>query len=176
VIARRDTRSSIYLVGFMASGKSTVGRALAARLGWEFADTDEIVERALGRRIETIFHESGEGTFREAEWSALRSLAGRSRVVVATGGGLFLYPSHRRFLLAHGVSCWLDASMDAVLSRVADGSSRPLWPRGDALDRRAFFERRRATYALAELHVDASTGSPDDIASAVEVRRRLLFH
>jgi shikimate kinase len=175
VIARRDASSPIYLVGFMASGKSTVGRALAARLEWEFADTDDMVERAQGRAVERIFRESGEGRFRESEWDALRSLAGRRRVVIATGGGLFLYPAHRRFLLEEGVSCWLDASMESVIARASDASSRPLWPRGDAIDRRAFFERRRATYALADLRVDASTGTPDDVARAIDVRRRTLF-
>ena len=74
----------------MGVGKSTVGRALAARLGWEFADTDALVESAEGRTVEAIFRASGEGRFREAEWDALRSLGGRKQLVVATGGGLFL--------------------------------------------------------------------------------------
>jgi len=175
VIARRDADAPIYLVGFMASGKSAVGRVLAMRLDWEFVDIDVAVENAHGRTIETIFRESGEGAFREAEWAILRSLAGRRALVVATGGGLFLCAAHRRFVREHGVSCWLDASMAAVLARAGDGSARPLWPRGDRLDRRAFFERRRATYALADLRVDASSGTPDDVARAVDAGRQGLF-
>src|SRR4029077_7764818 len=88
--ARDDPREPVYLVGFMGAGKSTVGRVLTARLGWEFADVDALVESAEGREIEAIFRDSGEGRFREAEWDALRSLGGRRRLVVATGGGLFL--------------------------------------------------------------------------------------
>jgi shikimate kinase len=83
--ARRDPSSPIFLVGFMAVGKSTVGRALSVRLGWGFEDTDAMVENAEGRMIEAIFRESGEGTFREAEWNALGSLRGRKEIVVATG-------------------------------------------------------------------------------------------
>lgn len=173
---RRDARAPLYLVGFMAAGKTSVGRALAGRLAWSFADTDALVVAALGRSIETVFRESGEGPFRDAEWDALRSLAGQERVVVATGGGLFLCTRHREFIREHGVSCWLDVPLDGVLERVGTGESRPLWPRGDAVDRRAFYERRRASYALADLRVDAASGAPDDVAAAIEVRWRSLFH
>jgi shikimate kinase len=176
VSARGDASSPIYLVGFMGVGKSTIGRALADQLGWEFADTDAMVEAAQGRDIETLFRDSGEGSFREAEWEALRSLAARRRLVVATGGGLFLSVVHRAFVRAHGVSCWLDAPLHVVASRAGDASSRPLWPRGDDLDRRAFFERRRAAYALADLRVDASAGPAADVARAIATRRIAFFH
>jgi shikimate kinase len=151
----------------MASGKTTVGRALAARAGCAFADTDGMVERDQGRDVETIFRESGEGAFRQAEWDILQSLTGRRHVVVATGGGLFLGVAHRALIRAHGVSCWLDAPMDVVVGRARGGDARPLWPAGDAIDRRAFFERRRAAYALADLRVDASIDGPDAVASAI---------
>lgn len=172
---RRDPDAPIFLVGFMGAGKSTVGRALAARWGWDFEDTDALVARAEGRAVETVFRASGEGRFREAEWDALRSLGGRARVVVATGGGLFLGVAQRAFVRAHGVSCWLDAPLAVVAARVGAGASRPLWPVDDALLRRAFFERRRAAYALADFRVDASRGGADDLARAVETARRSLW-
>jgi shikimate kinase len=159
----------------MGAGKSTVGRALASRWGWEFADTDALVEQAESRSIEAIFRESGEGRFREAEWDALVSLAGRRHLVVATGGGLFLGSAQRAFVRAHGVSCWLDAPLPVVALRAGDLGSRPMWARGDALERRAFFERRRAAYALADIRVDASAGGVDDTATAVEAARRALW-
>ena len=172
----RPTRSSpIFLVGFMAAGKTSVGRALAERLGWELADTDRLVEEASGMPIEAIFRSAGEGAFRDTEWSVLNELAGRSRLVVATGGGLFLGVPHRAFLRREGVSCWLDASLDAVAARVGRVASRPLWPSGDALDRRAFFERRRAVYALADLVVDATHGDAADVARRVEDRWSRFF-
>ncbi|HEX4826467.1 MAG TPA: shikimate kinase [Candidatus Polarisedimenticolaceae bacterium] len=167
---------AIYLVGFMAAGKSTVGRALAHDLGWEFADTDAIVERERGTTIETIFRTEGEGAFREAEWRALLSLEGRSRLVVATGGGLFLGAPHRAFIRANGVSCWLDLPLEVARARVDDPSSRPLLALADALDRRAFFERRRAAYALADVHVDASSGTASEVARAVDARRRSFLY
>ena len=167
---------AIYLVGFMAAGKSTVGLELARQLGWAFVDTDVLVESARGASIETIFRTEGEGAFREAEWHALLSLAGRSRLVVATGGGLFLGVPHRAFIRREGVSCWLDVPLEVALARVDDASSRPLLALSDALDRRAFFERRRAAYALADVHVDASSGSASDVAAAVAVRRRSFLY
>ena len=138
-------------------------------------DTDQLVERAEGRLVEEIFRISGEGRFREAEWEALRSLHGRSRLVVATGGGLFLGVAQRAFVRAHGVSCWLDAPLSMVARRLSASASRPLWPAEDALIRRAFFERRRAAYALADVHVDASSGGADLLASTIATARRSFF-
>ncbi len=172
---RRDPDAPIFLVGFMGVGKSTAGRVLAARWQWDFEDTDALVELAEGRAVEAIFRASGEGRFREAEWDALRSLGGRKQLVVATGGGLFLGVAQRAFVRVHGVSCWLDAPLAIVAARVSAGASRPLWPVDDALSRRVFFERRRAAYALADLHVDASRGGADDVASAIDTARRSLW-
>ena len=175
---RRGLRSDapIFLVGFMGAGKSTVGRALAARRGWAFADTDALVERAEGRTIEEIFRQSGEGRFRELEWDALRSLETTTRAVVATGGGLFLGVVQRAFIRAHGISCWLDAPLSVMLARIQDPASRPLWPSDDPLSRRAFFERRRAAYALADLRVDGSVGGTDDLAKTIEIAWRAFLH
>ena len=169
-MSRRDPGAPLFLVGFMGSGKTAVGRALAARRSWSFADTDAMVERALGRAVEDIFRALGEGSFRQAESEALRSLARASRTVVATGGGLFLSVPARAFLRAHGTSVWLDVPLSIARARLGDGSGRPLWPKGDALDGRAFFERRRACYALADFSVDASADDPADVAEAIEER------
>ena len=171
----RDPDAPVFLVGFMGVGKSTVGRALAARLSWEFEDTDALVERAEGRTIDAIFRASGEGRFREAEWDALLSLGDRKQIVVATGGGLFLGVAHRAFVRVHGVSCWLDAPLRVVNARLGAEASRPLWPVDDAIVRRAFFERRRAAYALADFRVDAGRAGADDLASVIDGARRALW-
>lgn len=167
--------ASIFLVGFMGTGKTTVGRALAARLHWEFADTDAMVERAEGRSVEAIFGESGEGRFREAEWEALSSLSGRRRIVVATGGGLFLGVAQRALIRASGWSCWLDAPLSVAAARLQTGDPRPLWVAPDALARRAMFERRRAAYALADGRIDASRGGADDLARDIEALKNALW-
>ena len=171
---RRRAAAPVFLVGFMAAGKTTIGRALAAQLDFAFEDTDAIVERAHGRSIDALIRESGEGRFREAEWDALRSIEGRERVVVATGGGLFLGVAQRALVRACGLSCWLDAPLAVIASRVAP-DTRPLWPVDDPVAQRALFERRRATYALADLRVDASRGSPEELARAVATVRKTLL-
>jgi len=169
-----DPEAPIFLVGFMGVGKSAAGALLAARLDWASADTDAMVERLEGRSIERIFRESGEGRFREREWEALRAQRAVRRTVVATGGGLFLAVAHRAFVRRHGVSLWLDASLDVIGARVARGGARPLWPAADPLERRALFERRRAAYALADARVDASPEDATEVAHALEDAWRSL--
>ena len=159
--------SAIFLVGFMGSGKTTVGRAVARRLGARFEDTDAIVQAFSGKSIEAIFREEGEGRFRELEWEALRSLHGAADVVVATGGGLFLGTAQRAFVRRAGTSVWLDVPLEVARSRAGDASSRPLWRAQDPIAFRAFFERRRAAYALADVRVDASEASADAVAARV---------
>src|SRR5262245_48339114 len=135
----------VFLVGFMGSGKSAVGRALAELAGLSFVDTDQAVERAEGMTIEEIFRERGEGAFRAAEWKALQSLADTGPAVVATGGGLFLGVENRRLVRRLGRSIWLDVPLEVAAARVGPSSGRPLWSQ-DRLTLRALFERRRAAY------------------------------
>jgi len=157
----------IFLVGFMGSGKSTVGRLLARHLGREFFDTDDLVVAREGRSIGRIFRESGESAFRRVEREALRSLDGRSGAVVATGGGLFQAAGARRWLRRHGVTVWLDAPFADCLRRVGTGTRRPLWAPGkDPGAFRASFEKRRAAYALADVRV-AARGSTAEVARDV---------
>ncbi len=167
----------VFLVGFMGSGKTAAGRALADLLGWDFVDTDELVVQREGRAIERIFEESGEGRFREAEWQALRSLSGLERAVVATGGGLFLGVPQRAFMKREGTTVWLDVPFDVARARVGAGRGRPLWtPDGDDVAFRAFFERRRAVYALADIRVDAAAGDPAGLARRIAERVFPLRH
>ena len=161
----------IFLVGFMASGKSTVGRELAKALGWRLLDTDDLVEQREQRSVERIFTESGQPFFRRAESEVLRSLDDLRRAVVATGGGLFLGYESRRWMIAHGHTVWLDVPLEAARRRVAGGRSgrrgRPMWEGNDSLALRAFYENRRAVYALAEVRVDASSGQARDVAVSI---------
>ena len=162
-------RDVVFLVGFMGSGKSSVGRALATLLRARFEDTDAMVEAAAGKPIEAIFRDEGEGRFREMEWDALRSLDGASNAVIATGGGLFLGTAQRACVRRAGTSVWLAVPLEIARSRAGDCASRPLWRTQDPIAFRAFFERRRAAYALADLRVDASRGSAEEVASRVRL-------
>lgn len=167
----RSVRRSVFLVGFMAAGKSSVGARLADGLGLEFADTDELVERAHGRSIARIFAESGEAHFRDAEWEVLRRLDPSRGLVVACGGGLFSSHEARRWLAARGRTVWIDVEIEVVRARLGrDRSIRPAWPADDPVGQRALFERRRATYALAALRVEGSSGSPDQVARRIRER------
>jgi shikimate kinase len=161
----------VFLVGFMGSGKSATGRELARIVGFEFVDTDELVVASEGRPIEEIFRESGEGAFREAEWRALRSVAGRRGLVVATGGGAFLGTVQRSFMKSEGTTVWLDVPYEVARTRVGPGAGRPLWnPEQDEIAFRALFERRRAAYALAHVRVDAAAGGPAELARQIADR------
>ena len=167
---------TVFLVGFMGSGKSAAGRLLAERLSYDFQDTDARVEEACGRSIEQIFRESGEGRFRDLEWRVLQEVAGQRRLVVATGGGLFLGVVHRRFLKANGTTVWLDLPLEVIRERIGPGEGRPLWVSEDPEALRAFYEKRRAAYALADLRVRSRGESPQEVASRILLRLNALPH
>lgn len=118
---------NIILVGFMGSGKSTVGRKLARRLGWRFRDTDSLVEQRAGMLISDIFAASGEAGFRELEAEVLSELSvTMEHTVLATGGGLILADANRLLLRDLGFVVWLTATPDALYERVSRNSQRPL--------------------------------------------------
>jgi shikimate kinase len=143
----------VYLVGFMGSGKTTVGRALARRLDWRMADIDALIESRERQTVSELFAKRGEPYFRAAERTVLLDQLHTRHVVVATGGGTFVEPQNRAIINQDGVSVWLDAPLDWLVARVPADGRRPL-----AADR-AEFERlylaRRPAYEQAHLHVDA---------------------
>src|SRR4051812_17648318 len=99
----------LFLIGYRGTGKSTVGPLLAAALGWEFADADDLIEAAAGRSVADIFAAEGEAGFRDREAAALAELCRGERRVVATGGGAVLRPANRELLAASGFVAWLTA-------------------------------------------------------------------
>ena len=163
----------MFLTGFMGAGKSTVGRDLAAHLGRQFFDTDELVVWAAGRPIGRIFHDDGEGAFRAAEERVFDDLVPVECAVVATGGGLFLGAARRRAMKRVGIVLWLDVTLAVALRRVGDGHDRPLWLADDPVTFRAWFQRRRATYALAHGRVDADGARGAVVRAAVAELERL---
>lgn len=117
----------LYIVGYMASGKSTLGDALAKRLGWSFIDLDEEVEKKEGRTIARIISEEGESYFRKAEATALKSTALLHHVVIACGGGTPCYRDNMEFMTLHGKTLWLIATPERIAERILDaGDKRPL--------------------------------------------------
>jgi shikimate kinase len=154
----------VVLVGFMGSGKSTVGRILAQRLGWGFIDMDERIEARTGHRIAEIFRELGEAAFRGEELAVARELQSATRRVIATGGGAFAQAKTREALRAGAFTVFLSGDFDTLARRVPPDGSRPL-----AADReimRRLLEEREPYYRSADLIVDA-TDAPDAIAGRI---------
>jgi 3-dehydroquinate synthase len=158
----------IALVGLPGSGKTTLGRRLAAGLGWELRDTDAEVERRTGRSPAQILDAEGEAAFRRVELSTLTELLEEPRAaVIACGGGLFSEPAARRGLLEGAWVVALDAPDAILLDRLGSASDRPLL-RGDVVGRLAELRRRRErAHAEAHLHVDTAAASPEAAEAAI---------
>ena len=116
----------IFLVGFMGSGKTTVGKLLAQKLGYRFFDLDSEIENERGLNASGIFDEEGESGFRDRETAALKMVGSELDIVMATGGGALMRPENQEFIRAHGVSVWLDAPLEVMLERCIGGPDRPL--------------------------------------------------
>jgi len=144
----------LYLVGFMGAGKTTVARAVGARLGWRVEDIDLRIEAAERRTVASIFAQSGESYFRQAERQVLSALLPIREVVVATGGGTFAEADNRALMLADGAVAWLDLPLPRVLERVPADGRRPL--ASDRAQMELLFARRQLAYAEAHVRIDAS--------------------
>ena len=159
----------LYVVGFMASGKTTVGRHLARRLGWDFFDIDEEIEAAENCTIPQIFDTRGEAEFRRIESDILtrhvRSVERGLPAVLALGGGAFIPPANRELLADRGLSVWLDCPFEVVTRRVAQATHRPL-----ARDPEKFaelFQARREVYRLADIHITFECDDPQVAVDAI---------
>jgi len=149
----------VYLVGFMAAGKTTVARALAKRLDWQATDIDELIEQREHLSVADIFARHGEAYFRAVERAVLLEQMPARHRVVATGGGTFVDPQNRAAINSDGVSVWLDVPLERAIARMPADGRRPL-----AADRAEFerlFRARRDAYQLAHVRLDAGRASVD---------------
>ncbi len=165
----RAEGGNIVLIGFMGTGKSSIGRRIAQRLGYRFADTDQLVAQKAGCSISDIFEARGEESFRDAESAALASLREAGRHVIATGGGIVDRAANTELLRAMGFVVWFSASEEVILERVSRNDKRPLLRGGDPRETiRRLLERRAPAYArAAHFTIDTSLPSHDEIALAV---------
>ncbi|ERN39920.1 shikimate kinase [Rubidibacter lacunae KORDI 51-2] len=160
---------SVFLVGMMGAGKTTVGRALAALLDYRFFDTDDLIERVAGKSIPEIFASDGESVFRDLETQVLEQVCAYTRSVIATGGGCVMRTRNWSYL-QQGLVLWLDVPADVLRLRLRGDRGRPLLQTPDP-DRALgdLMEKRRSRYALADLHLSVR---PED--SAKTVARRIV--
>ena len=159
------TADKIYLVGFMAAGKTTVARILAERLGWRAEDIDELIEARERRTVAEIFARSGEPYFRSVERDILRLILPLRHCVVATGGGTFMDPENRVAINMDGVSVWLDVPIEELVARLPADGRRPL--AADRAQMERLFAVRQTAYANAQLRIDARGEHPEAVAERI---------
>jgi shikimate kinase len=159
----------LYLVGFMGSGKSTIGRSLSDELGWCFFDIDQEIEEEQQCTIAQIFAERGEAAFRELESEILRRrvmhIEAGNPCVVALGGGAFVQQRNWEIIENNGVTVWLDCPLEIIHTRLGDLSTRPL--ASDPVAMEKLFEARRPLYARADYHVKADREDPSEITRKI---------
>lgn len=158
--------STLWLIGMMGTGKSTVGPRIGEALGADFVDLDQVIALAAGADITRIFDDEGEEGFRIRERAALETVAGSS-IVVACGAGVVEDPANIETLRAHGSVAWLNAPVRVLAERVGDGGGRPMLA-GDTRARlTALQRRRRKAYEAASDQRFDTEGSPGEIAREV---------
>jgi shikimate kinase len=159
----------LLLVGMMGVGKTTVGRLLADRLGWDYLDSDAQVTRTTGRSVPEIFSEDGEIAFRAEETKALTTaVSGADPMVVSVAGGAVLSEANRALLARSGIVVWLRARPETLTQRVGDGAGRPLLGDDPGGALAALYEVRRPLYdSVAAVTVDVDDLSPEAVADRV---------
>jgi len=163
------TNSSIVLIGFMGSGKSSIGKRLARYLKFNYIDTDHCIEEKIERSISEFIQKDGEEKFRILESEVLKNLLGKEKLVLATGGGIILDPNNHRPLRQLGTIIWLHASTDKLFERAQRQSSRPLLevehPRHTF---NLLLEERLSTYEkLSQIKIDTTHFSYEQTLEAM---------
>ncbi|GAB4571311.1 MAG: shikimate kinase [Anaerolineae bacterium] len=159
---------NLILTGFMGTGKSTVGRLAAARLGLPFIDMDAEIEHRAGMPITAIFATQGEAAFRHMERELARELAAHDNTVIATGGGALIDPVNRELLEANGLIICLSAAPVVLAERLAASADRPLLQHPDPARRIAeLLAARASAYASLPHHIDTTDLSPEQITEAI---------
>jgi len=171
--------TNIVLIGFMGSGKTSIGRLVAQRLGFDFFDTDAVIVERVGMQVAEIFARHGEAWFREQETATLRSLNNVQRAVISTGGGIVVREENHALLRALGFVVWLSASEDVIFERVARNKNRPLLQTADPRATvHELLEKRRGLYeSVAQFTLDSTTLAHEKTASTLiaEARRVLSW-
>ena len=168
MIAKALRRRSIVLIGMMGSGKSSIGRRLALRLGIPFVDADAEIEKAAGMSIAEIFSTRGEEEFRSGEARVMVRLLDGGPQVLSTGGGAFMNGNTRAVIAGKGISIWLNAEFDVLMKRIRRRHDRPLLKtENPAATLRKLMDQRYPVYALADVTVQSRDVSHEKIVDEI---------
>jgi shikimate kinase len=149
----------------MGSGKTTVGRRVAKKLGWKFIDLDAQIERREGRSIADIFQQNGEPYFRNLERLCLKELSSSRKSVIALGGGTFIDPANRDVAEKTGLTVWLKVPFSKLVQRVRIDGTRPKFVNSAQAEH--LYESREPLYALAKVHISTEDGTPESAADEI---------
>ncbi len=169
---------NIVLIGFMGCGKTTVGRELHQRLGYQLVDMDQVIEQRAGKPITAIFADDGEAAFRAMETGLLRELAAEhaGRRIISTGGGVVVRSENRDLLRRMGYVVWLDAPLEVILERTGRNRQRPLLHTEDPAARiRALLEEREPLYQESA-HLKLDTAGLDSAELATGILECARYH
>jgi shikimate kinase len=160
---------NIVLLGFMGTGKSTVGKHLANSLAWDFVDTDCEIGEVTNLSVAEIFRRHGETRFRSEERIVVARLSQQEQIVIATGGGTVLNPQNWEALAQNGIMIGLHASIEAILNRIGHKNDRPLL-KGSREAIEKLWSDRQACYAQADFTVDTSEKNIDEVVNEILAR------
>jgi shikimate kinase len=165
---------NLALIGFMGTGKTSAGRLVAEQLHFDFLDTDELIQTRTGRTIAEIFSNNGEAAFRALERDVVTDLAGRTKTVISTGGGLPANPENLAALKAHALVVCLWASPEKIWERVRNQSHRPLLQDPDPqLKIRELLELREPFYRQADVLINTNLRSAREVAQQIVLQFKL---
>jgi shikimate kinase len=162
--------SKIILVGMMGAGKTTIGKLLSNKLGYDFVDLDKIIEEKSGVKINTIFEIEGEAGFREREFQVLRDSIEKEKVIISTGGGIVTNEKSRTHLIKHNVFIiYLKANLKTLVSRLKNDNSRPILnvDNKEQVIERILHEREPLYQDLADMAVDTTQMKTIDVVKLI---------
>jgi len=161
-------KKNIYLVGFMGTGKTTVGKILAKKLKKEFVEMDEEIEKREGKKIVDIFRLFGEPYFRKVEKEVLKEIASCFNLVVSCGGGVIVDEENLKILKKTGIIICLKATPSVIYERTKKTKERPLLNVSNPLKKiKELLARRAPFYAKADYFVDTSTLTPEEVSEEI---------
>ncbi|MCX8026728.1 MAG: shikimate kinase [Thermodesulfovibrionales bacterium] len=159
---------NIVIIGFMGTGKTTVGKMLAQRLGFSFLDIDTEIEKTQNMTIKDIFANFGEERFREIETQTIRMIKDKSHLVIATGGGVVTKSENMNMLKENGIIVCLTASAESIFQRVRHKQDRPLLLTENPLETiKELLKKRQDLYKKADIHIDTTNLNPMEVVSAI---------